>query len=58
MRTLRGGIITDPQATAPNVTTAYSSGNLGALADNGGTTKTMAPAANIAPVGNRNLLLL
>ncbi len=38
------------QATAPNVTTAYVSGDLGALANNGGSTKTMAvSSASAAP---------
>jgi len=38
-------------ATAPNVTTAYTSGDLGSLADNGGATPTLALNANAPAVG-------
>ena len=39
------------QATAPNVTTAYVSGNLSALANNGGNTRTMAVSATAPAAG-------
>jgi len=40
------------QAAAPNVTTAYVTGNLGTLSNNGGTTKTMAIAAAAPGAGS------
>ncbi len=40
------------QGTAPNITTAYTTGDLGALGDNGGPTQTMATSEAAPAVGN------